>query len=73
MQNVIVKYIEDQTGRRRVVIYRREDDRYAFTEERWSDDPYEQCWISHAAPAICDCEETALREARGRIVWLRDP
>jgi hypothetical protein len=72
MWDHVVRTIEDRGGGRRVVIYRRADGLYGFTEERWSDEPYEQCWFPYDSGALCDSEETALREAYGRFAWLAE-
>ena len=65
-----MRIIERPDKKRRAVIFRRKNETYGFLEEIWSDDPYEQCWIPRENGAICDSEETALKEATGRIRWL---
>lgn len=65
-----VKLFENVAHNRRVIIYRRADGTYGFTEETWSDDPHELCWIPQDTGSICDSEATAIREAQGRISWL---
>jgi hypothetical protein len=67
------RVIYDSSKKRRVTIFRRDDGSFSFLEERFSDDPREQCWLPQThrrSIPICDSFETATREAAGRIVWL---
>jgi len=71
-----VRTIVDPGGKRRVHLIARHDGRFGYAEEFFSDDPEEQCWLpasgSRGLPvAICDSLETAEREARASIDWLR--
>ena len=72
MPEVILHTFTDQSGKRRVLIVQRDNGAYGFEEEHWSDEPLEHCWIRQGQYpfSICDSEETALREAVGRIGWL---
>jgi hypothetical protein len=72
---MVLRTIVDSTGKRRVLIVRRESGVYGFEEEHWSDEPLEQCWIPSRASrqyafSICGSEDIALREAMGRVDWL---
>ena len=70
------RVIYDTTGKWRVVISQRDDGTFTFVEERFSDEPHEQCWLPQTfrrSMPICNSEETALREAAGRIDWLEVP
>ena len=61
-------------GKRRVLIVNRGAGRFGYEEQRFSEDEYERCWVpvrQHHL-AICDSPETAEREARACIEWLRD-
>lgn len=70
--DTLLNTITDGNGSRRVLIVRRRNGTFGFEEERWSSDPQEQCWIPLPQNPICLCdsEERALREARGRVSWL---
>jgi len=72
MLNTVVRILSEDSGLRRVLIVRRENDTFGFEEEHWSDEPLEQCWIQrgHYSISICDSEEAAIREAHNRISWL---
>jgi hypothetical protein len=67
-----VRVIEEIGGNRRVIVFRRENGTYGFTEEHFSDEPLEQCWIPQRpdSESFCDSEETAVKEATGRVDWL---
>jgi hypothetical protein len=66
-----LREIYNDDRKKRVVFYRRAVDSFSFTEETWSDEQFEQCWIPSRWPnSFCDSLETAIREARGRIAWL---
>ena len=67
-----IQTIQDEEGKRRVIIFQRADGTFGFEEERYSDDELEQCWIPYGRYfiSICDTYETALSEARGRVDWL---
>jgi hypothetical protein len=64
-----VETIHDASGKWRITILRREDGRYTLHWERFSDDPYEMCWIGvmNRGVSFFDTLETARREARGRL------
>lgn len=59
-------------GRERVHIVRRSNGSFGFEEEYFSDHPSEMCWCSRTQLPLCICDsaETALREARSRVLWL---
>jgi hypothetical protein len=71
MAETVLRTIIDSTGKRRVLIVRRAGS-YGWEVEHWSDEPLERCWIrtGQYPLSICDGEETALREALGRVEWL---
>jgi hypothetical protein len=65
--------IYDETGKRRVTIFQRDDGAWSFLEEKFSDYELEQCWLPQTrrrSIPICDSFEIALREAKGRVDWL---
>jgi hypothetical protein len=64
--------IYDQSQKRRVIIFGREDGSYGFEHERFSDDPLEMAWIPYGPDCRCDTAERALAEARGRVSWLSE-
>jgi hypothetical protein len=70
-----IRICYDSSGKKRVLIIRRDDGFYTFQEEHFSDDPFEMCWIvktSNRSLSICETMETALTEAMGRIHWLSE-
>jgi hypothetical protein len=71
-----MKILVRKDGHRRVIISGG-DGLFTFAEEKLVTSCFhEPCWIpaAHARTSlpICDSEETAEREARGRIQWLAD-
>lgn len=65
----------DASGKRRCTVFASGDGTYSFLEEKFSDDPSEMCWLpatSQRSRPICASFEIALREARGRVEWLRE-
>jgi hypothetical protein len=58
----------------RVHIVRRSNGSFGFEEEYFSAHPLEMCWCARRQYPLCVCDapETALREARARIDWLRE-
>lgn len=65
----------DASGKRRCTVFAGGDGTYSFLEEKFSDDPYEMCWLPvtwRRSQPICASFEIALREARGRVEWLRE-
>ncbi len=72
MSEKIIREIYSQDRKRRVCIVQRENGSFGFEEEYFSDDPFEMSWCRYGQYplAICDSEETALREAMGRVKWL---
>jgi hypothetical protein len=72
MRHVVKMFLRpDQL--RRVRIYRREDGAFSFDEATFVIAPNgEQRWAPLPAyPTFCDTAETAEREARATISWLR--
>jgi hypothetical protein len=67
-----VQTITDETRKRRVVVFRRDDGSFGFEEERFSDEPLESAWIPFGRYSVCRCDtaERALVEARSRVPWL---
>jgi hypothetical protein len=69
-----IKEIVSRDGRRKVVIFRRDDGSYGFESLQFSDVPEELCWIPSGKFSACHVadETTAETEARGRVEWLRE-
>ncbi len=69
-----IKEIYNADKKRRVIIYRGDSGRYGYEQEYFSEDPFEMCWIQtgRAVAGFYDNAETAEREARGNIDWLKD-
>jgi hypothetical protein len=65
-------YAED--GQRRVNIYRRASGIFYFQEEQFSPQGFDRAWIPVRQPvtSFFDTQETAVKEASGRIGWLSD-
>jgi len=57
-------------GKDRVLILRREDGRYSYEEQHFSEDEYEMCWITRGGRGLYDSQATALLEAQGNVTWL---
>ena len=70
----IVRTMTSPEGKRRVLIVDRGDGRFGYDEEYFSDDPDEKCWVPlrQFPLTIRDSPESAEREARGCVDWLRD-
>ena len=70
-----VRTFTSPDGKRRVLIVDRGGGRFGYNEEYFSEDPDEMCWV--ALPqyplTICESAESAEREARGCVDWLRVP
>lgn len=64
-------YSIDQS--KRVSFIQGSNGHFSFEEEYFSEEPREKCWlpISHP-PCICDSLDTAIREAKNRICWLKE-
>lgn len=82
-----VRTLHSRDRCRRVVIFRRPDRKYSFSEEELPTDLLEECWIGRLSnealedywiPCRADSEsswtseEIAVREAVGRVVWVRE-
>ena len=67
-----VRTIADETRKRRLIVFRRDDGSFGFEEEWFSDEPLEMSWIPFGRYSVCRCdtEERALAEARSRVGWL---
>lgn len=74
LDETVVKAMPSPDGARRVLIVQRPNGLYGFEEEYFSDEPREQCWLRGGQYpfSLCDTPQTAEREARGRIDWLKD-
>jgi hypothetical protein len=70
-----VQTISDETQKRRVIVFRRDDGSFGFEEERIPDKPLETAWIPFGRYSGCRCDtaERALVEARRRVAWLASP
>jgi hypothetical protein len=68
----VIRTIVDSAGKHRVLILQRPDGAFTFEAQYWSDEPLEMCWIPRGERSVCICEseETAMREALGRVDWL---
>lgn len=71
--SLVVKEIVDESGRRKVELFRRDDGTYGFEDLRYYKDQYEDGWSPHGRYSQCFAAtlEIAEREARGRVDWLR--
>jgi hypothetical protein len=70
----VLETLSSHDGQERVHIVRRLNGSFGFEEEYFSAHPDEMYWCrrSQHPLCICDSQETALREARTRIDWLRE-
>jgi len=68
-----LKEIYDADRKQRIIIYRTHTGQFSYTQEYFSEDPYEMCWIPTGREmiGIYDTEEKAEIEARANIDWLR--
>jgi hypothetical protein len=69
-----VKEIHDDTGKRRVAIFRRESGSFYYQLEHFSEHPLEMCWIPsrQLSVGIYESAEKAENEARANVEWLKD-
>jgi hypothetical protein len=69
-----VRTLTSRDGKRRVFVVDRGGGRFGYDEEYFSDDPDEKCWVPFRQfpVTICDSAESAEREARGCVHWLRN-
>ena len=68
----MLETIYDDSRKRRVIIFQRDDGSFGFDEERFSDEPVEMAWLPYGRDCRCDSAERALSEARGRVSWLAE-
>ena len=69
----VLKTITHPDGKRRVNIVERENGRFSYELETFSDEPSEKCWISdmfRRSFPVCDSPEKAESEARERVQWI---
>jgi hypothetical protein len=73
MRRATVKTIYEDTGKRRALVFQRDDGTFGFDEEHFSDDSWEQCWVPSGLHSECRCDslEIAIREMTDRVDWLR--
>lgn len=73
MLEEILKEIYDADKKRRVLIYRTDTGKFSYTQEYFSEHPFEMCWIPTGGKmiGIYDTEKTAGIEARVNIDWLK--
>jgi hypothetical protein len=66
--------VEAGEGKRRVLLFQRQNGTWGFAVERLSEDPLEGSRVPDGrySEAFFDSEETALAEARGRVPWLTE-
>ena len=65
----------DASGKRRCTVFACGNGTYSFLEEKFSDYPTEMCWLPvtwRRSQPICASFEIAVREACGRVDWLRE-
>lgn len=73
----IVRTVVEPDGWRRVHIIARHDGHFGYAEERFysydpDNDPEAGHWVQvSSSSSVCDSPETAWREARAAIHWLR--
>jgi len=74
VQRAFVRALTSQDGKRRVFVVDRGGGRFGYDEEYFSNHPDERCWVPlrQVPLTLCDSAESAEREARGRVDWLRD-
>jgi hypothetical protein len=73
MKKHTAKEFVSPDGKRRVVIFQREDGQFSFREERMVESLPEERWVHLWTPApMCGSEEAAEQAARDAILWLRD-
>ena len=66
-----IQTIYDESKKRRVIIFQRDDGTFGFNEEKFSDEPLEKTWIPiDRRNSQCDTLEQVLTEIRGRVDWL---
>ena len=72
MSRETIRTIYSADRKSRVCVFRRDDGTYGFSEERFSDEPLEQCWIpaGRRTETFCSSEDIVLRESIGRVPWL---
>lgn len=75
MQYRVIDTLVHASGRFRVIIFQREDGSFGFEDQKFSDEPQEQCWIERGrySENFSDSAERATSEARGRVDWLASP
>lgn len=73
MSWTVIDTLQHESGKLRVIIFQRSDGSFGFEDQRYSDDPLEQCWIPRGRYSVsyCDSAERAVSEARGRVDWLK--
>jgi hypothetical protein len=64
-----IEYIYDAGAQRRVAIIKLDDGTFTLGWEKYSDDPYEKCWVMVGGHGVrfFDTLETARQEARARL------
>jgi hypothetical protein len=68
----VVKEILAPDRKRKVEIYHRRDGTFGFGELSFSDEPREMCWVpARSYGCRAADQETAEREARSRVEWLK--
>jgi hypothetical protein len=67
-----IQTIYNDSRKRRVIVFQRDDGSFGFDEEHFSDEPLEMAWLQVGYDSRCDTVERALGEARGRVAWLAE-
>jgi hypothetical protein len=68
MRRALAETVYSADSKRRMNIYLRDEGCCELELEKYSDDPYEHCWIPYTKSiSFCDTLETARREAVGRL------
>ena len=75
MSRTIIDILLHETGKFRVVIFQCTDGSFGFEDQKFSDEPLEQCWIptGRHSECFCDSVEQAVTEARTCASWLAHP
>ena len=73
MKRHTAKEFVSADGKRRVVIFQREDGRFSFREDMRLESTRSEAWGPLWTPSpVCGTEEAAEKAARVAIAWLRD-
>lgn len=66
-----IQTIYSENKKQRVTVFQREDGTFGFSEERFSEDELEMCWLPYSRNvSFFDTLETALHETSSRLDWI---